>query len=54
MQRATGIPVDIILIVQAMILLFVAAQVVIERLLPRAKARRQAASRPRQRRRGRP
>ena len=40
MQRATGIPVDIILIVQAMILLFVAAQVIIERLLPKAKARR--------------
>ena len=41
MQRATGIPVDIILIVQAMILLFVAAQVIIERLLPKARARRQ-------------
>ena len=40
MQRATDIPVDIIIIVQGVILLFVAAQVVIERLLPRAKARR--------------
>jgi len=41
MQRATGIPVDIIAIVQGVILLFVAAQVVIERLLPKVKAKRQ-------------
>ncbi len=40
MQRATEIPVDIISIVQGVILLFVAAQVIIERLLPAARARR--------------
>ncbi len=40
MQIATHIPADIINIVQGVILLFVAAQVVIERLLPKAKARR--------------
>jgi simple sugar transport system permease protein len=40
MQRATDIPVDIISIVQGVILLFVAAQVVIEHLLPRMRARR--------------
>ena len=40
MQRATEIPVDIISIVQGVILLFVAAQVVIERLLPAARSRR--------------
>jgi simple sugar transport system permease protein len=42
MQRQTEIPVDIISIVQAVILLFVAAEVVIKRLLPAARARRQA------------
>jgi simple sugar transport system permease protein len=40
MQRAAEIPVDIISIVQGVILLFVAAQVVIERLLPAARSRR--------------
>lgn len=40
MQRATEIPVDIIGIVQGVILLFVAAQIVIQRLLPRARAHR--------------
>jgi simple sugar transport system permease protein len=40
MQRATDIPVDIISIVQGVILLFVAAQVVIERLLPAVRSRR--------------
>lgn len=40
MQRATEIPVDIISIVQGVILLFVAAQVIIQRLLPAARARR--------------
>ena len=40
MQRATDIPVDIIAIVQGVILLFVAAQVVIERLLPAPRSRR--------------
>ncbi len=40
MQRATDIPVDIISIVQGVILLFVAAQVVIERMLPAVKSRR--------------
>jgi len=40
MQRATDIPVDIISIVQGVILLFVAAQVVIQHLLPAARARR--------------
>jgi len=40
MQRATDIPVDIISIVQGVILLFVAAQVVIQRLLPAARSRR--------------
>ena len=40
MQRATEIPVDIISIVQGVILLFVAAQVVIQRLLPAARSRR--------------
>ena len=49
MQRATEIPVDIIGIVQGMILLFVAAQVVIDHALPRWRARR----RPAQPRRGR-
>jgi ABC-type uncharacterized transport system permease subunit len=43
MQRASDIPVDIISIVQAVILLFVAAQVIIEHLLPRVR-RRQAAA----------
>ncbi|MEO6206688.1 MAG: ABC transporter permease [Candidatus Limnocylindrales bacterium] len=40
MQRATDIPVDIISIVQGVILLFVAAQVVIQRLLPAVRSRR--------------
>ena len=40
MQRATEIPVDIISIVQGVILLFVAAQVIIQRLLPAARTRR--------------
>jgi simple sugar transport system permease protein len=40
MQRATDIPVDIISIVQGVILLFVAAQIIIERVLPRTRARR--------------
>lgn len=43
MQRASDIPVDIISIVQAVILLFVAAQIIIQRLLPRMR-RRQAAT----------
>jgi simple sugar transport system permease protein len=44
MQRQTDIPVDIISIVQGVILLFVAAEVVIRRLLPAMRARRQAAA----------
>jgi len=40
MQRATDIPVDIISIVQAVILLFVAAQIIIQRLLPAARTKR--------------
>jgi general nucleoside transport system permease protein len=40
MQRATDIPVDIISIVQGVILLFVAAQIVIQRLLPAIRSRR--------------
>ena len=40
MQRATDIPVDIISIVQGVILLFVAAQVIIQRLLPAVRSRR--------------
>jgi simple sugar transport system permease protein len=40
MQRATDIPIDIIVIVQGVILLFIAAQVVIQRLLPAARSRR--------------
>jgi simple sugar transport system permease protein len=44
MQRAAGIPTDIISIVFGVILLFVAAQVVLQHLLPRARARRAAAS----------
>jgi simple sugar transport system permease protein len=40
MQRATEIPVDIISIVQGVILLFVAAQIIIQRLLPAARSRR--------------
>ncbi|MGP1675007.1 MAG: ABC transporter permease, partial [Candidatus Limnocylindrales bacterium] len=44
MQRATDIPVDIISIVQGVILLFVAAQVVIEHLLPRMRRRDPAAA----------
>jgi simple sugar transport system permease protein len=42
MQRATDIPVDIIQVVQGVILLFVAAEIVIRRLLPAVRARRQA------------
>jgi simple sugar transport system permease protein len=44
MQRQTDIPIDIITIVQGMILLFVAAEVVIRRLLPAARARRAVAA----------
>lgn len=44
MQRQTEIPVDIISIVQGVILLFVAADVVIRRLLPQARARRRVAA----------
>lgn len=44
MQRATDIPVDIIQIVWGVILLFVAAEVVIRRLLPAVRARRAAAA----------
>jgi simple sugar transport system permease protein len=44
MQRQTDIPVDIISIVQGVILLFVAAEVVIRRLLPAMRSRRQAAA----------
>lgn len=40
MQRATDIPVDIISIVQGVILLFVAAQIIIQRVLPAMRARR--------------
>jgi len=39
MQRTTNIPIDIITIVQAAIILFVAAEVLIRNLLPRARAR---------------
>lgn len=44
MQRASDIPVDIISIVQAVILLFVAAQVIIQRVLPRVRRRQAAAA----------
>ena len=44
MQRASDIPVDIIQIVWGVILLFVAAEVVIRRLLPAVRARRRAAT----------
>ncbi len=37
MQRETGIPIDIISVVQGAIILFVAAEVVIRRLLPRIR-----------------
>lgn len=40
MQRATDIPVDIISIVQGVILLFIAAQVILQRLLPAVRSRR--------------
>jgi simple sugar transport system permease protein len=40
MQRATDIPVDIITIIQGVIILFVAAEVVIKRLLPAARGAR--------------
>jgi ABC-type uncharacterized transport system permease subunit len=40
MQRATGIPVDIIAIVQAFIILFVAAEPVLRRLIPWVRQRR--------------
>jgi ABC-type uncharacterized transport system permease subunit len=46
MQRATGIPVDVITILQAFIILFVAAEAVIRRLLPSMKARRKAPAAP--------
>lgn len=42
MQRTTNIPIDIIVIVQAAIILFVAAEVLIRNVLPRAKARAEA------------
>jgi simple sugar transport system permease protein len=42
MQRQTDIPVDIISIVQGVILLFVAAEVIIRRFLPAMRARREA------------
>jgi ABC-type uncharacterized transport system permease subunit len=45
MQRASDIPVDIISIVQGVILLFVAAQVIIQGLIaPRVRRRRAAAA----------
>jgi general nucleoside transport system permease protein len=44
MQRATDIPVDIIQVVQGVILLFVAAEIVIRRLLPAVRARRRTAA----------
>jgi len=44
MQRQTDIPIDIITIVQGVILLFVAAEIVIRRLLPAARARRATAT----------
>jgi ABC-type uncharacterized transport system permease subunit len=44
MQRASDIPVDIISIVQGVILLFVAAQVIIQRLIAPRVRRRQAAA----------
>jgi ABC-type uncharacterized transport system permease subunit len=45
MQRASDIPVDIISIVQGVILLFVAAQIIIQRLIaPRARRRQAAAA----------
>jgi simple sugar transport system permease protein len=44
MQRASDIPVDIISIVQGVILLFVAAQVIFQRLIPRVRRRRAAAT----------
>jgi simple sugar transport system permease protein len=44
MQRATDIPVDIITIVQGVIVLFVAAEVVIQRLVPALRARRAGAA----------
>lgn len=42
MQRTTNIPIDIIVIVQAAIILFVAAEVLIRRALPQARARAEA------------
>ena len=50
MQRASDIPVDIISIVQGVILLFVAAQVIIQRLI----APRAGGARPRRQRHERP
>lgn len=44
MQRQTDIPVDIISIVQGVILLFVAAEIVIRRLLPAMRSRRREAA----------
>jgi ABC-type uncharacterized transport system permease subunit len=40
MQRATDIPIDIITIVQALIILFVAAEVVLRRIIPALRSRR--------------
>ena len=40
MQRATGIPIDIIVIVQAFIILFVAAEPVLRRAIPWLRQRR--------------
>jgi simple sugar transport system permease protein len=40
MQRATGIPIDVVLVVQAFIILFVAAEPVLRRVIPWARARR--------------
>ncbi|HUP83510.1 MAG TPA: ABC transporter permease [Candidatus Limnocylindria bacterium] len=44
MQRATGIPVDIITIVQAFIILFVAAEPILRRLVPGLRSRRTRAA----------
>jgi simple sugar transport system permease protein len=46
MQRETGIPIDVIFIVQAAIILFVAAEAVIRKLLPRFGRRRPVAAAP--------
>ena len=44
MARAADLPADIIVIIQALIILFVAAEPVLRRLLPRNRARRAAAT----------